>query len=70
MAELKLDPAKSSWLQTPALIAVFDAIENAGGEIRVNGGAVRNTLMGIGAGDVDLSTTLVPVQTVKALRFP
>ena len=68
MAELKLDPSKATWLQSPALIKVIDAIENAGGEIRVNGGAVRNTLMGIDVGDVDLSTTLLPAQTVKALE--
>ncbi|MEO0544012.1 MAG: CCA tRNA nucleotidyltransferase [Pseudomonadota bacterium] len=55
------------WLKEPSLIAVFDAIEAAGGEVRVNGGAVRNTLLGEPVADVDLSTTLYPVKVVEAL---
>ncbi|MEO1380405.1 MAG: hypothetical protein AAFU69_08640 [Pseudomonadota bacterium] len=60
----KVSPA---WLQEPSLVAVFDALERGGGEVRVNGGAVRNTLMDEPVADVDLSTTLHPQQVVEAL---
>jgi len=56
-----------TWLQEPSLVAVFDALERGGGEVRVNGGAVRNTLMDEPVADVDLSTTLHPQQVVEAL---
>ncbi|MGB7287424.1 MAG: CCA tRNA nucleotidyltransferase [Salaquimonas sp.] len=58
----------AEWLKAKSLNAVFDALEAAGGEVRVNGGAVRNALMGIPIGDIDLSTTLLPEQTAEALE--
>jgi len=58
----------SAWLKAPTLKAVFDALQSAGGEVRVNGGAVRNSLMGRKVGDIDLSTTLVPDETMAALK--
>ncbi|MEO1702536.1 MAG: CCA tRNA nucleotidyltransferase [Pseudomonadota bacterium] len=61
---LQVSPA---WLEEPSLVAVFDALESAGGEVRVNGGAVRNTLMEQPVADIDLSTTLHPQQVVDAL---
>ncbi len=66
-SQLKIELESAPWLTAKSLIAVFDALEAAGGEVRVNGGAVRNALMGIEVGDVDLSTTLLPKQTIKAL---
>ncbi len=62
------DLKREAWLNSKPLLTVFDALEAAGGEVRVNGGAVRNSLMGIAVADVDLSTTLVPAQTIKALE--
>ncbi|MEO1745554.1 MAG: CCA tRNA nucleotidyltransferase [Pseudomonadota bacterium] len=56
------------WLQDAALAAVFDALEAAGGAVRVNGGAVRNTLLEEPVADIDLSTTLHPPQAMEALR--
>ena len=67
-AKMKIELENAPWLTASSLIAVFDALEAAGGEVRVNGGAVRNALMGINVGDVDLSTTLLPKETVKALE--
>ncbi|MEM1378334.1 MAG: CCA tRNA nucleotidyltransferase [Pseudomonadota bacterium] len=66
MTDIQISP---DWLKAPALLAVFDALEAAGGEVRVNGGAVRNALMGEPVSDVDLSTTLHPPQVIEALRF-
>ncbi len=39
---------------------VFAAIEAAGGEARVAGGAVRNALLGEPVNDIDIATTLTP----------
>lgn len=62
-------PAK--FLHDTALQHLFDVIEGAGGELRVNGGAVRNALMGHEvnpANAVDLSTTLVPQRIMEVLE--
>jgi tRNA nucleotidyltransferase/poly(A) polymerase len=61
-----LDEAASGFLDTRSLVAVFDALEKAGGQVRVNGGAVRNALMGEPVSDVDLSTDLRPNDVIEA----
>lgn len=53
----------ADWLQRPSLARVFKALNNAGGEARVVGGAVRNALLGEPVADIDLATNLDP-QTV------
>ncbi len=61
-----------AWLQDPRLASLFGAIEGAGGQIRVAGGAVRNGLWGLAINDIDAATTLTPdvVLTVcKAAGF-
>ncbi len=45
---------------------VMHALAAAGYEARAVGGAVRNALMGLPAGDVDLATTAKPEETIKA----
>ncbi len=52
--------ARDAWLADPALRRVFAAIEAAGGEARVAGGAVRNALLGEPVSDIDIATTLTP----------
>lgn len=64
---MKLEAKQVPWLHDARLQAVFDAIEAAGGEVCVAGGAVRNALMGEPVSDVDLATTLVPEETMQAL---
>jgi poly(A) polymerase len=56
----------SSWLGDPALRRVFKALEEAGGEARVAGGAVRNALLGEAVADVDIATTLRPEKIMEA----
>ncbi|MCF6320762.1 MAG: CCA tRNA nucleotidyltransferase [Rhizobiaceae bacterium] len=56
------------WLKSAALQQLFDVLEEGGEEIRVNGGAVRNSLLGESIGDVDLSTTLLPDAVLKRLE--
>ncbi len=48
------------WLADPRLQAVFDALTAQGGEARVAGGAVRNALLAMPVGDIDIATTEPP----------
>lgn len=52
--------AAQPWLSTPALTRIFDLLAEDGGEGRVVGGAVRNSLMGLEPGDIDIATTVLP----------
>ncbi|MCF1466708.1 CCA tRNA nucleotidyltransferase [Agrobacterium vitis] len=52
--------ADQPWFQDAALAKVFALLNADGGEVRVVGGAVRNSLLGEPVGDIDLATTLVP----------
>ncbi|UXS02149.1 CCA tRNA nucleotidyltransferase [Agrobacterium tumefaciens] len=52
--------AGRDWFQRPALERIFALLNADGGEVRVVGGAVRNALMGLPVGDVDMATTLTP----------
>ncbi|MBD8556493.1 CCA tRNA nucleotidyltransferase [Rhizobium sp. CFBP 8762] len=52
--------ADQSWFAAPALRRVFTLLNADGGEVRVVGGAVRNSLMQLPAGDIDMATTLTP----------
>lgn len=56
---------KADWLKAKPLQALFGALNRDGGEARVVGGAVRNTLLGTRVSDVDLATTHVPEETVR-----
>lgn len=56
---------KADWLNAKPLQALFTALNRDGGEARVVGGAVRNTLLGTGVSDVDLATTHLPEETVR-----
>ena len=55
----------AKWLKEPALQQVFAIIAAAGGDTRVAGGALRNAIMGIPVGDVDLATTLSPQKVTE-----
>jgi poly(A) polymerase len=58
--------ANEVWLKDAALRRVFAALEAAGGEARVAGGAVRNTLLGEPVSDIDIATTLTPDRIMQA----
>jgi len=49
-----------AWFADPALSRVLALLNSDGGEGRVAGGAVRNSLMGLPVADVDIATTLRP----------
>lgn len=58
------------WLEAADTAAVFDALEAEGGPdcARFVGGSVRNAVMGLPVGDLDVATTLTPDRTVAALE--
>jgi poly(A) polymerase len=58
--------ANEAWLKDAALRRVFASLEAAGGEARVAGGAVRNTLLGEPVSDIDIATTLTPDRIMQA----
>lgn len=61
-----LNPKQFAWMRAPAVSALFGAFPN--GSIRFVGGCVRNALLGVEVGDVDLATTLEPKAVVSALK--
>src|SRR3954468_9119369 len=52
--------AGEAWFKDPALTRVFALLNADGGEGRVVGGAVRNSVMGLPVSDIDIATTLTP----------
>jgi tRNA nucleotidyltransferase/poly(A) polymerase len=55
-------------LNEPPLSRVLDMLDGNGEEARVVGGAVRNALMGLPRGDIDIATTALPDEVVKRAR--
>lgn len=58
------------WLTSSATVAVFDALEAAGGPdcARFVGGSVRNALVGRPVDDFDIATRLKPEESMAALK--
>ncbi|MDE5057447.1 CCA tRNA nucleotidyltransferase [Wolbachia endosymbiont of Drosophila bocki] len=48
---------------------IIDAIEGFGGEARLVGGCVRDSILQRDVHDIDLATNLLPNQTIKALKL-
>ena len=59
-----------AWMSEPATRAVMGALTAAGGAAaaRFVGGCVRDALLGLTIGDIDLATVLTPEQTMAALK--
>jgi len=60
--------AGQSWFSKPGLQRIFSLLNADGGEARVVGGAVRNALMGMPVGDIDMATTLPPRDVVERAK--
>ncbi|MBD9373095.1 CCA tRNA nucleotidyltransferase [Rhizobium sp. ARZ01] len=60
--------ADQDWFKDPALQRVLTLLNADGGEARVAGGAVRNSLMGMPVSDVDIATTLVPTDVIARAK--
>lgn len=59
---------EAAWLSDEALTKLFDVLTSDGGEARIAGGAVRNTLLGSSVDDIDLSTTLLPDEVISRVE--
>ena len=59
------DLSTAAWFQAPALQRVLALLNADGGEGRIVGGAVRNSLMGLPVSDIDLATTLLPEMVME-----
>ena len=53
------------WLHEKGLQQCFAAVKEAGGEARVVGGAVRDALLDVAGGDVDIASTLLPEKMME-----
>lgn len=53
------------WFQDKGLRELFQILNIDGEEVRIAGGAVRNALMNIDIGDIDLATTWLPEDVTK-----
>jgi poly(A) polymerase len=61
---------RQPWLTDPATRSVVAALEAAGGEgcARFVGGCVRDAVLGVPVGDIDIATTLTPSAVWQALK--
>ena len=57
--------ADEAWFRDEALQRVLALLDADGGEGRVVGGAVRNSLLGLPVADIDIATTLLPEAVVE-----
>ncbi|MFC7051819.1 CCA tRNA nucleotidyltransferase [Hansschlegelia quercus] len=65
MSEATARVPDAGWLRETPLAALLAALDSDGEEARVNGGAVRDAMLGLARGDIDIATTAVP-ETVIA----
>jgi poly(A) polymerase len=56
------------WLESGAAARVLGLLNGDGEEARVIGGAVRNALLKIPIGDIDIATTAVPEEVIRRAR--
>lgn len=60
--------AGQDWFSKPSLQRILALLNGDGGEARIVGGAVRNALMGMPVGDIDIATTLPPQDVVERAK--
>src|ERR1700728_5179815 len=62
----RLDDAP--WLTSGPAARVLGLLDGDGEEARVVGGAVRNELLKIPVGDIDIATTAVPTEVIRRAK--
>ena len=67
MSELRV-LADAPWLQSGPAARVLALLNGDGEEARVVGGAVRNALLNVPYGDIDIATTALPDEVVRRAR--
>jgi poly(A) polymerase len=60
--------ADAPWLRSGPAARVLGLLNGGGEEARVVGGAVRNALLGIPIGDVDIATTALPAEVIRRAK--
>jgi poly(A) polymerase len=58
----------AAWLELAPLRDLLGALDRAGEEARVVGGAVRNALLGEPLGDIDVATTALPEEVIRRVE--
>jgi poly(A) polymerase len=58
----------AEWLKEAPLRDLLGALDHAGEEARVVGGAVRNALLGEPVGDIDVATTALPQEVIRRVE--
>src|SRR5580692_7681088 len=56
------------WLTSGPTARVLELLNGDGEETRVVGGAVRNALLGIPTGDIDIATTALPTEVMRRAK--
>lgn len=56
------------WLKSGPTVRVLELLNGNGEEARVVGGAVRNALLKIPIGDIDVATTALPAEVIRRAR--
>jgi poly(A) polymerase len=56
------------WIKSGGGARVLSLLNGDGEEARVVGGAVRNALLGLAAGDIDIATTALPNEVIRRAR--
>ena len=56
------------WLRAGPAARVLELLNGDGEEARVVGGAVRNALLNISPGDIDIATTALPAEVIRRAR--
>ena len=59
------DLADAAWLSDGPLTRLLSVLDRDGEEARVIGGAVRNALLGVPIGDIDVATTAIPTEVTR-----
>ena len=58
----------AAWLKDGEIARLLALLDRDGEEARVVGGAVRNALMGLPVGEIDVATTAVPEEVVRRVE--
>jgi poly(A) polymerase len=59
---------ETTWLKSGPTADVLGLLNGNGEEARVVGGAVRNALLGVAIGDIDIATTAVPEEVIRRAK--
>jgi tRNA nucleotidyltransferase/poly(A) polymerase len=60
--------ADAPWLRPGPAARVLALLNGNGAEARVVGGAVRNALLGLAVGEIDIATTALPAEVIRRAR--